>query len=234
MEKEILTKGLTKKFGNFLAVDNLNLEIERGEIFGLLGPNGGGKTTTIRMILGILKPQKGEIFVLGKKMPNLEVLSKIGYMPQESALYEDLTLIENLSLFGKIYDVLNLKEKIEEVLKFVGLENWKNELVLNLSGGMKKRASFAIALLPDPEILILDEPTVGIDPPLIISFWDYFKKLSQKGITILLTTHNMEEAMNCQRVGLMREGKLIALGPPKKLIEEFKANSLLEVFLKIK
>ena len=233
MEKVIEAKNLTKRFGKILAVNNLSFEIKKGEIFGLIGPNGGGKTTTIKMILGILKPTKGEVFVFGKKMPNLKVLEKVGFMPQETALYEDLTLAENLSFFGKIYKIKNLKEKIEKILDFVGLKAWKNEIVSNFSGGMKKRASFAISLLPDPEILILDEPTVGIDPPLVISFWNLFYKLQKEGKTILITTHVMEEAMNCQRVGLMASGKLIAIDSPKNLIEKMKVSSLLEVFLKI-
>jgi ABC-2 type transport system ATP-binding protein len=232
MEKVIETKNLKKKFGKILAVENVNLEIEKGKIFGLIGPNGGGKTTLVRLILGILKPTEGEVFVFGKKMPNRKVLKKIGYMPQESALYENLTLKENLLTFGEIFGVKNLKERIKEVLKFVGLEGWENEIVENFSGGMKKRASFSISLLPDPEILILDEPTVGIDPPLMVSFWEYFKELSKIGKTILITTHNLQEAMNCQEIGLMSKGKIILKGNPFELLKEYKANSLLDLFLK--
>jgi ABC-2 type transport system ATP-binding protein len=232
MEKVIETKNLKKRFGKILAVDNVSLEIEKGKIFGLIGPNGGGKTTLIRMILGILKPTEGEVFVFGKKMPNRKVLKKIGYMPQESALYENLTLKENLLTFGEIFGIKNLKERIKEILKFVGLEGWEKEMVENFSGGMKKRASFSISLLPDPEILILDEPTVGIDPPLMVSFWEYFKELSKIGKTILITTHNLEEAMNCQEIGLMSRGKIILKGNPFELLKEHKVNSLLDLFLK--
>ena len=232
MEKVIETKNLKKRFGRILAVDNVSLEIEKGKIFGLIGPNGGGKTTLIKLILGILKPTEGEVFVFGKKMPNRKVLKKIGYMPQESALYENLTLKENLLTFGEIFGVKNLKERIKEVLKFVGLEGWENEIVENFSGGMKKRASFSISLLPDPEILILDEPTVGIDPPLMVSFWEYFKELSTIGKTILITTHNLQEAMNCQEIGLMSRGKIILKGNPFELLKEYKATSLLDLFLK--
>jgi ABC-2 type transport system ATP-binding protein len=232
MEKVIETKNLKKKFGKILAVDNVNLEIEKGKIFGLIGPNGGGKTTLIKLILGILKPTEGEVFVFGKKMPNRKVLKKIGYMPQESALYENLTLRENLLTFGEIFGVKNLKERIKEVLKFVGLEGWENEMVENFSGGMKKRASFSVSLLSDPKILILDEPTVGIDPSLMVSFWEYFKVLSKIGKTILITTHNLEEAMNCQEIGLMSRGKIILKGNPFELLKEHKAASLLDLFLK--
>jgi len=165
-------------------------------------------------------------------MPNRKILKKIGYMPQESALYENLTLKENLLTFGEIFGVKNLKERIKEVLKFVGLKGWENEIVENFSGGMKKRASFSISLLPDPEILILDEPTVGIDPPLMVSFWEYFKKLSKIGKTILITTHNLQEAMNCQEIGLMSKGKIILKGNPFELLKEHKVSSLLDLFLK--
>jgi ABC-2 type transport system ATP-binding protein len=234
MEKVIETKNLKKKFGKILAVDNVSLEIEKGKIFGLIGPNGGGKTTLIRMILGILKPTEGEVFIFRKRMPDRKVLKKVGYMPQESALYENLTLKENLLTFGEIFGVKNLKERMKEVLKFVGLEGWENEMIENFSQGMKKRASFSVSLLPDPEILILDEPTVGIDPPLMVSFWEYFKELSKIGKTILITTHNLQEAMNCQEIGLMSKGKIILKGNPLELLKEHKVNSLLDLFLKFR
>ena len=233
METVIETYELTKRFGSLTAVDNLNLEVKKGEVFGFIGPNGAGKTVTIKMLLSIIKPTRGSATVFGKKVPNVEVLKRVGYMPQETALYEDLTAHENIQLFGEIYGVnrSQLKEREDELLKFVGLIKWKNVIVSNFSGGMKSRLSFACSLIHQPELLFLDEPTVGIDPPLRASFWSYFKELTKKGITIFITTHYMDEASRCDRVGLIRNGRLLAVDTPNALKSKTGMESLEDVFL---
>jgi|Deesub1362B_J571_1020462.scaffolds.fasta_scaffold03944_1 ABC-2 type transport system ATP-binding protein len=229
----IETYGLTKKFGALTAVNNLNLKVKKGEIFGLIGPNGAGKTVTIKMLLGILKPTKGRAIILGEEVPNREVLKRIGYMPQETALYEDLTAQENIRLFGEIYGLnrSQLGEREDEILKFVELTKWKNVIVSNFSGGMKSRLSFACSLLHQPELLFLDEPTVGIDPPLRASFWSHFKELAKGGVTVFITTHYMDEASRCDRVGLIRDGRLLAVDTPNALKSKTGMESLEDVFL---
>jgi ABC-2 type transport system ATP-binding protein len=233
MRTVIETYRLTKKFGDLTAVNDLNLEVKKGEIFGFIGPNGAGKTVTIKMLLGILKPTKGRAIVLGEEVPNREVLKRIGYMPQETALYEDLTAHENIQLFGGIYGInsAKLKEREDDILKFVGLIKWKNVIVSNFSEGMKSRLSFACSLVHQPELLFLDEPTVGIDPPLRASFWSYFKELTKRGVTIFITTHYLDEASRCDRVGLIRNGRLLAVDTPNALKSKTGMESLEDVFL---
>jgi len=231
----IETSKLVKRFGKFTAVDNLDLTIEDGQTYGLLGPNGSGKTTAIRMITGLLESTSGVVKVLGKTMPSKEVLSSLGYMPQDVAIYVDNTVHENLELFGKLYGMPpdQFKKREEEMLKFVDLGNWKNALASTLSGGMRHRLSLACALLHEPKLLILDEPTVGVDPELRASFWEYFEKLGKKGITVVITTHYMDEASHCQKVGLLRQGRLIAEGNPEELMKKYGKRSLEDVFLDI-
>ena len=212
---------LVKKFGNIVAVNGLNLEINKGEIFALLGPNGAGKTTTVRMIMGLLKPTRGKIFVDGIDISrNLsEAKKRIGYVPQFFSLYEDLTVLENLYFFGKIYDLPKnvINERIRELLEAVDLREHKDKLAGNLSGGLKRRLSFAVALLHDPKLLILDEPTAGIDPPLRRAFWKMFKALRNEGKTILVTTHYMDETEHADRIGLISRGQLVAIGTPAEI-----------------
>jgi ABC-2 type transport system ATP-binding protein len=229
----IQTSKLTKRFGKFTAVDNLDLTIEEGSTYGLLGPNGSGKTTAIRMICGLLEPTSGDIKVLGKAMPSKEVLSSIGYMPQDVAIYVDNTVHENLELFGKLYGMPpdRFKTREQEMLDFVDLSGWRDSLASTLSGGMRHRLSLACALLHEPKLLILDEPTVGVDPELRASFWEYFEKLGKKGITVVITTHYMDEAGHCQKVGLLRQGRLIAEGNPEELMKQHGKRSLEDVFL---
>lgn len=231
----IQTSSLTKKFGNFTAIDNLNLNIRKGEIYGLLGPNGAGKTTTIRLLCGLIKYGSGESFILGKKTPNNDIAAYIGYMPQETALYEGLSVKQNMEFYGEIFGLkkVRIKERIDDLLKFIDLERWKEELVGNLSGGMKHRVSLACTLIHEPKVLFLDEPTVGVDPELRVSFWDYFDSLKKNGITILITTHYMDEARHCDRIGFMKSGRLIAEGEPDEILKTSDTNSLEDAFLKI-
>jgi ABC-2 type transport system ATP-binding protein len=231
----IVTSKLVKKFGDFTAVDSLDLSIEEGETFGLLGPNGSGKTTTIKVVCGLLEATSGSVKVLGKTIPSREVLSQIGYMPQDTAIYVDNTVHENLELFGSIYGMSPgaFREREEAMLKFVELADWRNALASTLSGGMKHRLSLACALLHEPKLLILDEPTVGVDPELRATFWKYFEELGKKGVTVVITTHYMDEAGHCQKVGLLRQGRLIAEGKPVELMEKHGKSSLEDVFLEL-
>ena len=233
MKNVVVTKNLVKKFGDLTAVDDLNLEIPKGEIFGFIGPNGSGKTTAIKMLCGLLRPTSGESYVLGKKIPNTSIFPRIGYMPQETALYMDLTVKQTIQFFGEIYGLSKdaIAKREEEMLDFVDLKARRNEIVDNLSGGMKHRLSLAVSLIHEPELLLLDEPTVGVDPELRSSFWSYFKDLASKGVTVLITTHYMDEANRCDRVGMIRLGKLVAVGSPAHMKEETGQPSLEDAFL---
>jgi len=229
----IETHQLTKRFGRFTAVDNLNLKINRGETYGLLGPNGSGKTTIIKILCGLMKATSGDALVLGKKAADSSITPRIGYMPQETALYLDLTIHENMELFGEIYGMSKDQIRQEEanLLKIIDLARWRNSPIANLSGGMRHRVSLACSLLHQPELLFLDEPTVGVDPELRASFWDYFETLREKGVTVVITTHYMDEAFHCSRIGLLRQGSLIAEGTPQDIITSTGAKSLEEAFL---
>ena len=232
--KIVETKGLTKKFGKIKALDHLSLQIEEGENFGLLGPNGSGKTTLIRILAGLLKASSGEARVFGKKVPNLVILKDIGYMTQLEALYQDLTVRENLNFFATLYGLYDRKKRelrVEEVLKVIDLADRKNSLVETLSGGMKQRVSLACALVHGPRLLFLDEPTVGIDPELRLSFWNYFSILNRQGVTLIISSHNLEEAQKCHRLGFLKEGKLIATGTSQELKSAAKASTLEEAYL---
>ncbi len=231
----LAVRELRKSYGDFEAVRGLSLEVERGEIFGLIGPNGAGKTTTIKTIIGLLKPDSGEIELLGKKMPNKGVLAKVGYMPQELALYRNLTVEENLWFYSRLYGLprKEFEKRKESILRFVGLEKFRNRLVGELSGGMQRRASLACTLIHDPEFLILDEPTVGVDPQLRANFWSYFRELTKEGASILITTHYMDEAVNCDRVAIMMNGKVLITAPPEQIIEETGSATFEEAVLKL-
>lgn len=232
MEYAIQTSSLTMEFGEFKALNELNLKVKKGEIYGLLGPNGAGKTTAIKVLCGLLSPSSGNAYVLGEKAGK-KIASRIGYMPQETALYVGLTVHQNMEFYGNLFGMKDekIKEKEDELLKFVDLYKWRDELVQNLSGGMKHRASLACTLMHEPELLFLDEPTVGVDPELRISFWDYFNKLKDNGTTILITTHYMDEARRCDRVGFVNHGELIAEGTPLEILERSKTDSLEDAFL---
>ncbi|MDY6795993.1 MAG: ABC transporter ATP-binding protein [Actinomycetota bacterium] len=227
------TRNLVKRFGKFTAVDDLDLKVKRGEIYGLLGPNGAGKTTTIKILCGLLKVSSGDCYVLGEKIPSRRAAFRIGYIPQETALYPGLSVHQNIQFFGGVFGLSRKKigERESELLRFINLEEWDRELVENLSGGMKHRVSLACSMIHQPQLLFLDEPTVGVDPELRASFWEYFDQLKQSGVTILITTHYMDEASHCDRIGFMRRGRLIAEGRPEKILEIAGTSNLEDAFM---
>ena len=217
-EPVIITENLTRRFGDFVAVDHVSFTVEAGEIVGFLGPNGSGKTTTIRMLLGLYEPSDGKATVLGFDAfrQSEEVRARSGYMSQKFALYDDLTVRENLTFYGGIYGIRD-KKLTEETLTLVGLASYGSELARALSAGWRQRLALAIALVHKPKLLFLDEPTSGVDPIARRSFWDLIYTLAAQGVTVLVTTHYMDEAEYCGRVGMMRDGKLLALDAPAAL-----------------
>jgi ABC-2 type transport system ATP-binding protein len=219
-EYMVKTRGLVKRYGKFTAVDQLDLRVRKGEIYGLLGPNGAGKTTTIKMLCGLLKVSGGEAHINGKQVPDRRIAAEIGYMPQETALYLGLTVHQNVAFFGSVFGLTRQEIEVREktLLEFIDLAAWRNEMVANLSGGMKHRVSLACALVHVPPLLLLDEPTVGVDPELRASFWDYFNEIKSRARTIIITTHYMDEAIRCDRIGFMHNGRLIAEGKPDELM----------------
>ncbi len=224
---------VSKAYGKRLILKDINLDIHNGEIFGLLGPSGAGKTTLVKQLAGLDIPTKGANYIFQKKMPSLKLMKRIGYMAQSDALYGELTAKENLDFFATLYG-LKRKEKqqrIMKVMQIVSLSEHLNMFVSNFSGGMKRRLSLAIALLHEPELLILDEPTVGIDPLLRKSIWEAFNQLKEQGTTIIITTHVMDEAEKCDRLGMIRDGNLIAIGTKDELIQDTKSSSIEEAFL---
>lgn len=234
-EFAVETRGLVKRYGTFTAVDHLDLRIKRGETYGLLGPNGSGKTTTIKILCDLLKPTQGEAYLLGRKLGDSRIAPRIGYMPQETALYLDLTIHNNFQLFGEIYGMSKqqIKRAEDELLQFVDLKDWRDTPISNLSGGMRHRVSLACSMIHNPELLFLDEPTVGVDPELRASFWEYFDALGKKGVTVVITTHYMDEAHRCSRIGLLRMGSLIAEGTPGEITASAGSESLEDAFLSI-
>jgi ABC-2 type transport system ATP-binding protein len=232
-ESVIETRGLRKEFPGLVAVESLDLKIAKGTLYGLIGPNGSGKTTAIKMLVGLLRPTGGQALVLGERVPLRINRTKIGYMPQENAVYGDLTIRENLKFFGGLYSVPKepLTTRMDEVLKVVDLAARQDSLVSQLSGGMKHRVSLACTLMHEPEVVFLDEPTVGVDPELRFGFWRFFHDLRSRGKTIILTTHYMDEAIKCDRVGMMRAGRLIAEGSPRELIASTRTTGLEDAFL---
>ncbi|QGQ96993.1 ABC transporter ATP-binding protein [Paenibacillus psychroresistens] len=222
-----------KKFGNQVVLQDITLEVPKSQIFGLLGPSGSGKTTLVKLISGIDVATSGDIRLLDVSMPKLEMMNQIGYMSQSDALYMELSAQENLEFFAALFglNAAARKIRIQEVMELVDLQAFLKKSVASYSGGMKRRLSLAIALLHKPKVLILDEPTVGIDPVLRKSIWDEFTRLSQQGTTIIVTTHVMDEADKCHRLGMIREGKLIAVGSPAELKQQTGTNTIEEAFL---
>lgn len=223
-----------KSFAKHEVLKDINLEIHSGGIVGLIGPSGAGKSTTIKCLMGMEKLDSGETAVFHKKMPNRKVLKQIGYMGQSDALYNELTAKENLIFFGNLMGFTGdvLEKAIEKNMELVDLLDVLDQPVKTFSGGMKRRLSLAITLLADPDLLILDEPTVGIDPKLRVDIWDQLRSLARENKGIIVTTHVMDEAEKCDQVGLIVDGRLFAFGTPEELKDKFSAQSIEEVFLK--
>jgi ABC-2 type transport system ATP-binding protein len=232
-ENIIECSGLTMSFGSLKVLDDVDLSIAYGENYGLLGPNGSGKTTIIRILCGLLKPTAGSVRVLGKPVPDHRNNALIGYMTQMDALYNDLTVKENVRFFASIYGLKGheREKRIAEVLGVVMLAERQDSVVGTLSGGMKKRASIACALVHRPKLMFLDEPTVGVDPKLRIQFWDYFRELNEAGVTLMVSTHVMDEAERCGRLAFLREGHKLIEGSPQYLKEAAKRSTLEEAYM---
>jgi ABC-2 type transport system ATP-binding protein len=229
------THDLTRRFNGLTAVAKLNLRIERGEVFGLLGPNGSGKTTTIRMLCGLLEPSEGSALVAGIDVAAApeQIKQRIGYMAQKVGLYEDLTVAENLDFYSGIYGLARAakRTRLREVVAFLGLEDRLGQLAGELSGGWKQRLALACALLHRPDLLFLDEPTAGVDPAARRRFWETIHELARAGTTVLVTTHYMDEAEQCLRLGMMSRGHLIALGTPAEVAAQVGGRTLEEAFV---
>ena len=230
-EDSVVVEDLVKRFGEFVAVDRVNLKIRKGEVFGFLGPNGAGKSTTIRMLCGLLKPTSGRAQVAGYDVAREPeaVRQNIGYMSQKFSLYNDLKVIENLHLFAGLYSVLSskLKERIEWALSMANLKGQENLITGTLPGGWKQRLALGCAVLHRPQILFLDEPTSGVDPISRRQFWDLIHTMAEEGVTVFVTTHYMEEAEYCNRLALIFRGKVVALGTPSELKRDSMKGSLL-------
>ena len=233
----IVTKDLTKRFGDFIATNAITFEVAQGEIFGFLGANGAGKTTAMRMLCGLLKPTSGEAKVAGFDVytQTEKVKQSIGYMSQKFSLYEDLTVKENIRFYGGIYGLSNqqIKDKTHALLQQLNMEKEAGHLVSSLPLGWKQKLSFSIAVLHDPSIVFLDEPTGGVDPITRRQFWDLIYEAADRGVTIFVTTHYMDEAEYCNRISIMVDGKIKALDTPQKLKEQFNADSMNDVFLQL-
>ena len=234
METVIKTKDLTKRFGDFVAVDKITFEVHKGEIFGFLGANGAGKTTAMRMLCGLSRPTSGEAMVAGVDVYHHpeEIKKNIGYMSQKFCLYEDLTVKENITLYGGIYGLssAHIKEKMEKLLQTLSLTEEANKLVKGLPLGWKQKLAFSIAIFHEPKIVFLDEPTGGVDPITRRQFWEMIYETSRKGITIFATTHYMDEAEYCNRVAIMVDGKIEAMDSPDGLKKTYNGKTMDEVF----
>lgn len=233
MNSFIQLEHVQHRYGNEFVLKEVNLQIRSGKLFGLLGPSGSGKTTLVKIMLGLLQPTNGSIFINNTRMPSLTQMKQIGYMAQSDALYNDLTAKENLEFFAEIYGIQKQERKIRiaEVARIVNLTDHLNKPLEKFSGGMRRRMSLAVSLLHRPELLILDEPTVGIDPVLRASIWKDLKKLQELGTTIVITTHVMDEAAKCDQLAMLRQGRIIADGSPDDLRRESGAQTLEDAFL---
>ncbi|MBL7721173.1 MAG: ABC transporter ATP-binding protein [Chitinophagaceae bacterium] len=236
-DKVIIANELTKRFGDFTAVDAISFEVSKGEIFGFLGANGAGKTTAMRMLSGLSKPTSGKAIVAGYDVyrENEQIKRNIGYMSQKFSLYEDLTVKENIRFYAGIYGKSNqfIKEKTERVLKQLHLSAEADKLVKSLPLGWKQKLAFSVAIFHEPQLVFLDEPTGGVDPVTRREFWHMIYEAAAEGITVFVTTHYMDEAEYCNRVSIMVDGRIDALDTPQQLKKTFSASSMDEVFLKL-
>lgn len=236
-EKVIIAENLTKRFGSFVATDHISFSVRRGEIFGFLGANGAGKTTAMRMLCGLSRPSEGKAVVAGFDVASQaeQVKRHIGYMSQKFSLYDDLTVAENMRLFGGIYGMgrRQIAQRIDGMLADLGLEGERNSLVKSLPLGWKQKLAFALAIFHEPEIVFLDEPTGGVDPVTRRRFWEQIYQASDRGITVFVTTHYMDEAEYCDRMSIMVDGKIEALDTPAVLKKSFGADSLYDVFFSL-
>lgn len=235
--KVISVQNLTKQFGGFTAVDHITFDVTKGEIFGFLGANGAGKTTAMRMLCGLSMPTSGDAMVAGYDLYKKaeEIKKSIGYMSQKFSLYEDLTIKENIRFYGGIYGLTNteIKEKTEGLATLLRIEDKLNTLVRSLPLGWKQKLSFSVAMIHNPKIVFLDEPTGGVDPITRREFWTMIFEAASRGTTVFVTTHYMDEAEYCNRVSIMVDGKIAALGAPEELKVNFSAKDMGEVFLKL-
>jgi len=236
-EPVIKTEKLTKRFGNFTAANEITFEVDKGEIFGFLGANGAGKTTAMRMLCGLSTPSSGSAVIAGFDIYRQaeQIKKNIGYMSQKFSLYEDLTVLENIRFFGGIYGLSDkiLKNKTEQLVLQLGLSNETKKLVASLPLGWKQKLSFSVAILHQPKIVFLDEPTGGVDPLTRRQFWNLIYETAEKGVTIFVTTHYMDEAEYCNRISIMVDGRIKALDSPANLKKQFSAASMNEVFFEI-
>lgn len=233
----IKTENLTKKFGDFTAVNKITFDVLRGEIFGFLGANGAGKTTAIKMLIGISRPTSGEARIAGFDVyrQTEQIKKSIGYMSQKFSLYEDLTIVENIELFGGIYGLSDEEITVrgKSLINKLNLQNDSNKLVESLPLGWKQKLAFSLAILHNPQIVFLDEPTSGVDPITRRQFWDMIYEASSRGITLFITTHYMDEAEYCNRISIMVDGEIKALDSPAELKIKYEAASIDDVFVKL-
>jgi len=233
----IKTENLTKKFGSFTAVNSISFDVSRGEIFGFLGANGAGKSTAMKMLCGLLEPSSGSASIAGFDIykETEKIKKSIGYMSQKFSLYDDLTVEENIKFFGGIYGLSRkvIKERTDELMEWLNISDLRKTIVASIPLGWKQKIAFAVSVFHNPQIVFLDEPTGGVDPITRRQFWEMIYQKSNEGITIFVTTHYMDEAEYCNRISMMNNGIIEAIGTPKELKEKYKVLNMEEVFLKI-
>lgn len=237
MNPSIAVNSLTKKFGDFTAVDSISFDVKKGEVFGFLGANGAGKTTAIKMLIGLSRPTSGSATVAGFDVSSdpESIKKRIGYMSQKFSLYQDLSLRQNIQFYGGVYGLSRkeIKRKTQEISQDLGMQDHIDKVVGDLPLGWKQRLAFAVAGVHDPDIIFLDEPTGGVDPLTRRHFWQMIYDTANRGVTVFVTTHYMDEAEYCDRISIMVAGKIEALGSPEELKTQFSAASMDEVFIKL-